>query len=450
MVARVSDSMMLDVVQGDLRRNYNRVFDAQREAATGDRVRKPSDDPTAMQTLKRYEERLKAMDGYDRNVEELRGILNYTNTQYDEASKLLQRGRDLALYAANETNTPSDRKAIQEEAEEVLKQLSQIANEQLEGEYLFSGTASNRQSVVMSQEANGVYSFEYPGNIQPVEYGIGREQRITVDHSIKRPGSPLRQGLEALATMVEGFDEKQFSHLYATSTAADTTLPLGNSNSGLPVEELRDANGDGAADPGRLSIRILDKQGEVVAPAYDKGGWDAASGNNTADLTIDPSKDALDDPDKDPATPAESGNGDIVDRLDDIEHLSAWVNDEGRVEIKADEGYRFEVTRDDVNLRGVLGMDQDVPQLQTAIRDIDRAINSLASERGELGSKLNRLDLAADRRGTLRTELEKLSTHLGDVDVFKAASELMARQGNLQAAMKSSSVLRDTSILNHI
>ncbi|HKJ76189.1 MAG TPA: flagellar hook-associated protein FlgL, partial [Gammaproteobacteria bacterium] len=281
MVARVSDAMILDVVQGDLRRNYNQVFKAQRHVSTGKRVNKPSDDPTAAQTLKRYEGRLKEMDGFDRNVDNLRGRLNYTNTQFDEATRLLQRGRDLALYAANDTNSPSDRQAIKEESQQVLKQLSQVANERLQGKYLFSGTADNRQSVVMSREPNGVYDFRYPGNAQSTEYGIGQQQRLTVDYSIKRPDSPLRQGLEALATMVQGFDTKQFTHLYATNTAADTTVPLGNSANGLPVQELTDANNDGTPDTGQLSIQITDNQGNVVTPTFATGGWDANGANNT-------------------------------------------------------------------------------------------------------------------------------------------------------------------------
>ncbi|HKJ87588.1 MAG TPA: flagellin, partial [Gammaproteobacteria bacterium] len=114
------------------------------------------------------------------------------------------------------------------------------------------------------------------------------------------------------------------------------------------------------------------------------------------------------------------------------------------------QGYKFQITQDDVNLRGLLGMDQDVPQMQTAIHEIDKSINSLASERGKLGSQLNRLDLVNERRANLRTEMKKLTTDLGDVDVFKAVSELTARKNNLQAAMKSSQILRQATVLNYI
>ena len=75
---------------------------------------------------------------------------------------------------------------------------------------------------------------------------------------------------------------------------------------------------------------------------------------------------------------------------------------------------------------------------------------TLADARGELGAKMNRLDLASERREDFKLELEKIQSELGDADIMKAYSELTQRRTVLQGAMQSSLMLQRTTILNHL
>ena len=106
MVARVSNQMMLDVMQGDLRRTYQQFYEAQRRASTGKRVVEASDDPTAKQTLMRNRDQLQSLEVFDRNTSAARTQFRSAESAYGEATDVLQRARELAIKASSDSNTP--------------------------------------------------------------------------------------------------------------------------------------------------------------------------------------------------------------------------------------------------------------------------------------------------------------------------------------------------------
>ncbi|MFB6260061.1 MAG: flagellar hook-associated protein FlgL [Thiohalorhabdaceae bacterium] len=441
MVARVSNQMMLDTIQGDLRRTNQQFFEAQRRAATGKRVIDPSDDPTAKQTLMTNRDQLQSLETFDRNTSAARTKFRAAESALGEATDVVQRARELAVKAASDSNTTSDREAIQGEAEQLMDQLVQVANQRLGGKSLFAGNATNDPAVQVAETADGNFRFSYPGNSGQIEYRIDEGQRLAFDQAIKRPDSALRTALDAMATLVEGFraetsGSERYSFLQASEGATDATVAMGDPASGLNTEAFNDINGDGVVDTndaGNFRVQVYDDDGNAVS---------------TNDLTIDPANDPLNDTDDDPTTGG--ANGDLVDRIDAIDRLSATTDAEGRLEVEAEEGYSFAITQDETNLQGVLGLDTSVPQVKSSLTKMDDAVEALADARGELGAKMNRLDLASERREGLRVDLETLQSELGDADIMKAYSELTQRRQTLQGAMQSSLMLQRTTILNHL
>jgi flagellar hook-associated protein 3 FlgL len=436
MVARVSQSMLLDAMQGDLRRTYNQFYEAQRQAATGRKVDKASDDPAAKQTLVQNHEQIRALETFDRNTQQARKMFRTAESALGEVGDLMHRARELAIHASNGATTASDRQAIKEEAEQILSQVQNVANQKLEGKYLFAGTATDTQAVTRTTGANGRYNFTYNGDAQATEYTVAEGERITYDYAAKDPGSSLQTALETLGTLVQGFDGGQFDHLLANNEA-DPAQNLADPNSGLPVDEFTDANGDGLADAGDFELTVTDANGNTATV-----GLTAAGGNQ-----LDPESQSLNDV---VSQLNNELNGQALGGNPDIGQSVTVQQDNGRLEIEAEDGLTFEITTDATNLAGVLGWDADVPQMQGALKDLDRAVEAVADERGQLGARMNRVDLVEDRRQELATDLEKLQTELGEVDVYEAYSQLAQRQQTLQAAMQSSLMLQRTTILNHL
>lgn len=438
MVTRVSQPMLLNTIQTDVRKQYNDFYQAQREAATGERVNKPSDDPPAKQALLRNHEQLDQLEMFDRNVKMARKRLGYTESTFREVTDILQRGRELALKATNEATTQSDRQAIEQEARELLDHVSQLANERLEGGYVFSGTATDHPAALMEENRNGTFSFSYQGNSQEQRFEIADGQTVSFDNAIKKSDSAMRGALESLAKLVEGFNEKEQTYLLASEQAADSSVPLAQKGSGLSVSDFADSDGDNKPDAGRLEVQVMGPDGEKATEKT---------------FEIDPKRDVLKAPE---GQGGEGGDGEgkgprgVINRLDGLEHVSARLDSQGRLEMEADDGYTFKVNRDETNLMGALGLSSDVPQLQGVVKELDVAQQNLSDKTSELGGKLNRLDMAESRRRDLSDELNKLQSDLGEVDMFDAYSKLSQRQHALQGSMRASRYLQDTTIMKYL
>jgi len=429
--------MLLNTIQSDVRKQYQEFYDSQRQAATGERVSKPSDDPSAKQALLRNHEQLDQLKMFDRNVQMARKRLGYTEATFREVTDILQRGRDLALQATNEATTKADRKAIEQEARELLDHVVQLANERLEGEYVFSGTATDHPAAIMEKNRNGTYSFSYQGNGQEQRFEIADGQTVSFDNAIKKTDSGMRQALESLAKLVEGFDEKEHTYLLATEKSADSSVPLAQKGSGLSVSGFADKDGNNQPDVGELEVQVTDPDGNQV---------------QTRTFEIDPSRDVLKAPENagDEDDEGEKGQRGVLNRLDSLAHVHARLDSQGRLQVEADDGFTFKINRDETNLMGALGLSSDAPQLQGVIKELDSAQQNLSDKTSELGGKLNRLDMAESRRRDLSDELNKLQSDLGEVDMFKAYSELNQRQQALQGAMRSSRYLQDTTIMKYL
>ena len=435
MVARVSQNMMLDTMQGDLRRTYQKFYEAQREAATGKKVDRASDDPTAKQILLELDSQLGSMRGYQRNSDQARKMLSTAESTLGEARDVLQRARELASQAANGASNPSDREGIREEASELLDHFVQLANQKLEGEHLFSGTASDTPAVRRATGANGEAVFHFPGDGQKTEYAVAEGERIGFDFAVKDPDSELRKGLEAMATTVGGFEANRFSHLAATQEVADTEVPMADGRAGLPAQQFADADGNGKKDAGTLALSVTDRDGNSTRVALE------------GETAFDPEEDSLADL-RDKLNQAFAG-AQLGETPDLSQRMEARIEN-GRLEIEAKEGVNFSFSEDASNVRAVLGWKKGVPQMQAALKELSDAIAGIADARGEMGARLNRLEFVDQRRQTLETDLEKLRADLGEVDVFKAYSDLAQRQQTLQAAMRSALTLQRTTILDYL
>jgi flagellar hook-associated protein 3 len=435
MVARVSQNMMLDTMQGDLRRTYQKFYEAQREAATGKQVDRASDDPTAKQILLELDSQLGSMKGYQRNSDTARKVLSTAESTLGEARNVLQRARELASQAANGATNASDREGIREEASELLDHFVGLANQKLEGEYLFAGAATDTPAVRRATGANGEPVFHFPGDAQATQYAVAEGERVAFDFALKDPDSDIRRGLEALATMVGGFEADRFSHLEATTEVADSEAPLAAGAAGLPSHQFADANGDGEKDAGTLALTFRGPDGSSARVALE------------GDNAFDPEQDSLRDL-RDKLNQALSGVA-LGDTEDLSEQVEVSINN-GRLAVEAERGINFSFAQDATNLKAVLGWSTGAPQMQAALKELGDALTGIADARGEMGARINRLDFVDQRRETLETDLQKLRADIGEVDVFKAYSDLAQRQQTLQAAMRSALTLQRTTILNYL
>lgn len=141
---RITQTMLSNNMLRNLNSSYLKMGKLQEQLSSGSKLTKPSDDPVASVKGMGYRTTLAKNEQYTRNMNEVNSWLDTTDSTLSEVNKALQRVKDLVTQAANDTNTPEDREAMQKEVNQLRMQIRDLANTQQGNKYLFSGTATDQ------------------------------------------------------------------------------------------------------------------------------------------------------------------------------------------------------------------------------------------------------------------------------------------------------------------
>lgn len=146
----------------------------QNQAATGQRIHLPEDDPTAIRRTLDWQSDGRAETQYRQNIDRL-GELAQANYQVMKGLKTISdRASELAIQADG-TKSPEQLKTYGIEVTQLLRQAVQLANTQFRGGYLLGGTRSDQAPFVLSGNANGqVTDVTYQGNAGTAESEVAQ------------------------------------------------------------------------------------------------------------------------------------------------------------------------------------------------------------------------------------------------------------------------------------
>lgn len=86
----------------------------------------------------------------------------------------------------------------------------------------------------------------------------------------------------------------------------------------------------------------------------------------------------------------------------------------------------------------------------TALGSLDSAFSTVQDLTGELGARMNQLDVASSNLDSLDVNLQTFRSGLQDADITEAVTRLVERQNALQAAMLANSKILNLSITDYL
>ena len=118
------------IVLGASASNSNRNFTENplERLSTGKRSNSAADDAAGLALLSKLEAALSEKEQAIRNAANAQGMLQTVDAGAAEVSNMLNRMRELAIQAANGTNSIAEREALQNEAELLTAEINRIAN----------------------------------------------------------------------------------------------------------------------------------------------------------------------------------------------------------------------------------------------------------------------------------------------------------------------------------
>jgi len=173
---RINNQIIARTLMQNLNRNLEMMNKSQDEMSSGKKIRRPSDDPIGMAQLLSLKSSLNQQEQYIKNMEDAKSWIDTSETALNNATNVLQRAREIAVYAANGSLPENSLEALEKEVEELINELVQIANTSYGDRYIFGGT--NTQEPPFEYTGGVVL---YTGDNNNLEWEISREVEMAVN-----------------------------------------------------------------------------------------------------------------------------------------------------------------------------------------------------------------------------------------------------------------------------
>ncbi|MGE8505511.1 MAG: lateral flagellin LafA [Pseudomonas sp.] len=149
------------VTQTNLGKTNNALGTNQQRLGTGMRINSAADDAAGLQIATRLNAQSRGMDVAMRNTGDAISLLQTAEGAFNETTDILQRMKDLATQAANDTNSADDRTSLQSEFDELAKEITNIFNNtKYAGEALFTGKLADAVSFQIGSSSAETLSFD--------------------------------------------------------------------------------------------------------------------------------------------------------------------------------------------------------------------------------------------------------------------------------------------------
>ncbi|MGI6731921.1 MAG: flagellin [Anaerovoracaceae bacterium] len=349
----------------------------------------------------------------------------------NETHSILQRMRELAVQASNDTNTADDRAEIQKEVDQLTQEIDRIANTtEFNTKKLLNGGASVNATVAGAAAD------------QVTVQGGSAETQVGGTVTMTAFTTATQDTWTATATSLTentAFTDTSAITINGVSFSFDTTDTIGDA-----IEKINDA-GIGAVaslDGGKLLIKsntLGSKSDLTIAGATNDFGGAKAEG---VDATITAADVSSYKADGNKITVL-GGSGNAtglefeVSGATGAATLTVTSNGGLNMHIGANEGQAMYVSIGDMRAAslGVNAIDlTTTTNAESAITTINDAISKVSSERSKLGAFQNRLDHTINNLGASAENLTAAESRIRDVDMAKEMMEFTKNNILSQAA----------------
>ncbi len=130
--------------QRNLNETQNALGTALQRLSSGLRINSAKDDAAGLAIAERFSSQIRGLNQAVRNANDGISFAQTAEGGLSTATSALQRIRELAVQSANDTNTASDREAINNEVQQLIAEVRRISNStQFNGQNVLDGSASS-------------------------------------------------------------------------------------------------------------------------------------------------------------------------------------------------------------------------------------------------------------------------------------------------------------------
>ncbi|ADH60321.1 flagellin domain protein [Thermoanaerobacter mathranii subsp. mathranii str. A3] len=369
--------------------------------SSGYRINRASDDAAGLAISEKMRAQIRGLNQAQRNAQDGISLIQTAEGALNEVHSILQRMRELAVQAANDTNTVADRAELQKEVDQLAQEITRIGeNTEFNTQKLLNGTYKGTFHIGANENQNISLNI---GDMRAYNLGVVGDAKI-----------------EVTATVTDGGD--------LTTDIADGTYTV-KYNDSTGKYELLNANGVAVATStnGKDWTATVGDDTLTFSEAVISGNVTIASGTATATGTVDNGGLQAGEYTYVAADSAlKDSNGNVVATTSDgitfVDASGATVLTFGAALTDGEE----------ISIGGVDISDQAAAN--AAITTINNAIEAVSAERSKLGAYQNRLEHTINNLSVASENLTAAESRIRDVDMAKEMMEFTKNNILNQAA----------------
>ncbi|WP_088286113.1 flagellar hook-associated protein FlgL [Ideonella sp. A 288] len=397
---RVSTASRYETTVDSLQRRQADLSEAQMQMASGKRVNRPSDDPTAAARAERAHIAQQRLVAEQRSVDVSRNAMALAEAALGQAGEVMQQARESMVAAGNASYGPGERAAVAKHLQQMRGQLLSLANQHdAAGGYTFGGQGSTSQPFL-----DAIGGVVFAGTAGQAQVSASEQMPVTVDGENIWLGARSGNGVFVTGAAAANTGKAWVDAGGVTSPGALTGDPyeivFSDSGGGVMVYDVLQNGAPtaivGAPYTSGASIT-------VDGMSFDISGTPAAGDV----FTLDPAAPGLD----------------VFDALDRaIAVLQDGTSNGGEVSQAVSNG----------------------------LRDLDGVMGHLQAARSVAGSALSRLDSIDSRNQDRALWAKSVQSDAEDLDMVQAVSDFQNQQTSYQAALQTYAMVQRLSLFDYI
>lgn len=212
MSLRINQNVVATQTYGTLAQTSNRLEKSIEKLSSGLRINRAADDAAGLAISEKMRRQIRGLSRAVLNAQDGISMIQTAEGALGESQSILQRMRELAIQASNDTLTSNDRLEIQKEVVQLREDLNRIANNTefntkklLDGSQtaLISSSSSHVRGLVSGQPQRA--GGDYEVSIAMLNAGIAEMQRSQI-FTLNDERSLLAQGTTQLQSIAQFYD----------------------------------------------------------------------------------------------------------------------------------------------------------------------------------------------------------------------------------------------------
>ncbi|MDX1635892.1 MAG: flagellin [Marinobacter sp.] len=448
--------------------NLNKSSDIQSQAlerlSSGLRINSAADDAAGLAIASRFDSQIRGLGVAQRNANDGISLAQTAEGALGQAGDLLQRIRELSVQSANDTNSASDRKSLQSEVTQLQAELNRVADTtNFNGRTLLNGEFTNAQFQV-GANANQTINVTL-GSARATDIGnytaaslaaSGDAGKTTVAAATTAPASAVAGG----NITVSGNGASEVVTYAAAATAGDVAAQINavSAETGVTANAFTEATISGVTANSTISFNLTGENGgSPVTVSATVGDDNSALVSAINDASATTGITAQLDSDGNVLLESDAGDDILIENVNQAISVQGGLDASavavaagsssrtvGELDLSSNAAFSATDTAGEfIAAAGasVAGDLQSVAEIDitsaeganAAIEAIDAALQSVNSQRADLGAIQNRFSSTIDAIATTSQNLSAAQSRILDAD-FAAETAKLSKAQVLQQA----------------